>query len=60
MAGYKTILLALEFHADNESLIEKAKSAAEQCQAELFVIHVQELIAAAYTADGFAFNEQLA
>jgi hypothetical protein len=24
------------------------------------VIHVQEPIAAAYTADGFAFNEQLA
>jgi hypothetical protein len=31
MAGYKMILLALDFHADNESLIEKAKSAAEQC-----------------------------
>ena len=60
MAGYKKVLLALDFHADNEVLIEKAKAVADQYQAELFLIHVQEPIAAAYTADGFAFNEQLA
>ena len=60
MAGYERILLALDFHADNAPLIEKAKAAADQYEAKLFVIHVQEPIAAAYTADGFAFNEQLA
>lgn len=60
MVGYKKVLLALDFHADNEELIGKAKAVADQYGAELFVIHVQEPIAAAYTADGFAFNEQLA
>ena len=60
MAGYSNVLLALDFHSDNEALIEKGKAVAEQYGAKLFVIHVQEPIAAAYTADGFAFNEQLA
>ncbi len=60
MAGYNNVLLALDFHVDNEALIAKAKNAAEQYGAKLHVIHVQEPIAAAYTADGFAFNEQLA
>ena len=59
MAGYNRILLALDFHDDNDALIEKRKAVAEQYGAELFAIHVQEPIAAAYTTDGFAFNEQL-
>ena len=59
MALYKKVLLALDFHSDNADIIEKGKTVAAENSAELYLIHVDEPIAVAYAADGFAFNDQI-
>ncbi len=46
--AYKKILLALDFAADNQLIIDKAKEAIEQNDAELLLVHVNEPMAGAY------------
>ncbi len=59
MAMYSKVLMALDFHKDNAQVISKGKQVAEDNGAELFLVHVEEPIAVAYAADGFAANDQI-
>jgi universal stress protein A len=59
MALYKKVLMALDFHNDNAAIVEKGKALVEENGSELYLIHVNEPIAVAYAADGFAFNDQI-
>ncbi len=60
MARYKKILLAVDFHSDNDKLIDKAMEVKDDNGAELALVHVNEPLAAAYTADGMAsWGDQL-
>lgn len=47
--AYKRILLALDFAADNDLIVEKAVQAVQQNNAELLLVHVNEPIMSAYT-----------
>lgn len=40
--AYRKVLLAVDFAADNDEIVEKAVAAAKQNSAELLVIHVNE------------------
>ncbi len=57
--AYSKILLALDFHGDNEELIEKGQDIAKSNGAELFLIHVNEPLAIAYAADGMNWSDQV-
>ena len=59
MALYKKVLMALDFHSDNSAIVEKGEALVKENGAELYLIHVNEPIAVAYAADGFAFNDQI-
>lgn len=59
MAMYQKVLMALDFHSDNAPIIAKGQALVEENGAELYLIHVDEPIAVAYAADGFAFNDQI-
>jgi universal stress protein A len=59
MALYQRVLIALDFHSDNTEIINKGKTLATENGADLYLIHVDEPIAVAYAADGFAFNDQI-
>lgn len=48
--AYKKILLALDFAADNNAIIDKAKTAVAQNNAELLLVHVNQTLSAAYSA----------
>jgi len=54
MARYKKVLLAVDFHSDNRDIIDRAEQVAKDNGAELLLIHVNEPLAVAYTADGMA------
>lgn len=54
MTTYKKILLAVDFHSDNREIVDKAAALVEDNKAELLLIHVNEPLAVAYTADGMA------
>ncbi len=60
MATYQRVLLALDFHFDNEQIIEKALEMKEANDAELFLVHVNEPLGMAYSADGMTWSEQVA
>ena len=49
MARYKRILLAVDFAADNELIIDKATQAVQDNDAELLLVHVNEPMATAYS-----------
>ena len=58
--NYKKILLAVDFHDDNEQIINAALSMVEKSEgAELLLVHVHEPIGMAYSAEGFAWNDQV-
>ena len=48
--AYKKILLALDFAADNDLIIDKAMEAVRQNDAELLLVHVNEPMTSAYSA----------
>lgn len=51
MSGYKHLLLALDFEADNQVLLERAKDLADRYQAGLTLIHVIEIMIPSYAGD---------
>lgn len=57
--AYKKILLALDFHSDNDKIIEKAQEVVADNDAELQLIHVNEPLGMAYSVDGMAWSEQV-
>ena len=59
MATYNKVLIALDFHGDNDQIIEKGKQIAADNGSGLHLIHVNEPITMAYTADGMSFNDQV-
>jgi universal stress protein A len=59
MAMYDKILMALDFHGDNEEIINKGKQLVDDNAAELFLIHVNEPLAVAYAADGMSWSDQV-
>jgi len=59
MAMYSKILIALDFHGDNDEIISKGKQLADENKAELFLIHINEPLAVAYAADGMSWSDQV-
>ncbi len=59
MAMYNKILIALDFHGDNEEIITKGSALAKSNEAELYLIHVNEPLAVAYAADGMSWSDQV-
>jgi len=57
--AYKKVLMALDFHGDNEQIIEKGKQIVEDNQAELFLVHVIEPLAVAYSIDSLSYSNQV-
>lgn len=56
---YQKILLAVDFHEDNETVVETAKDMAGLYGAELHVVHVNEPLGMAYAADGVSWGDQI-
>jgi len=56
---YQKILLAVDFHEDNVSVVETAKDLSELYGAELHVAHVNEPLGMAYAADGVSWGDQI-
>ncbi|MFT6433427.1 MAG: universal stress protein A [Candidatus Azotimanducaceae bacterium] len=56
---YTKILIALDFHADNDEIVEKGLALATSNNAELYFIHVNEPLAVAYGADGMSWSDQV-
>jgi len=56
---YNKILIALDFHGDNDEIISKGKQLASENEAELYLIHVNEPLAVAYAADGMSWSDQV-
>lgn len=59
MNKYQKILLAVNFHADNDKVVDTASTLADLYKAELHVVHVNESIGLAYTPDGVSWGEQV-
>jgi universal stress protein A len=59
MARYKKILLALDFHQDNEEVVSRGIELAKDHGADVFLIHVNEPMAAAYGLDTAAWSAQI-
>ena len=59
MSRYKKILLAVDFHEDNETVVDTAKELAALHQAELHIVHVNEPLGMAYAADGVSWGDQV-
>ena len=56
---YQKMLLAVDFHEDNKQVIDTAKELSSLYGAELHVIHVNEPLGMAYTADGVSWGDQV-
>ena len=56
---YQKILLAVDFHADNQAVIDTASDMVELYQAELMLVHVNEPLGMAYAADGVSWGDQI-
>ncbi len=56
---YQKVLMALDFHGDNDQIIEKGKKLAEDNGAEILLLHVNEPLAMAYSIDGMGFGDQI-
>ena len=59
MSMYNKILIALDFHADNDEIVDKGLSLSKSNDAELYFVHVNEPIAVAYGADGMSWSDQV-
>jgi len=56
---YQKILIALDFHGDNEQILEKGRKLAEDNKAEVVLLHVNEPLAIAYSMDGMGYGDQI-
>jgi len=56
---YQKILIALDFHSDNDQIIEKGRKLVADNQAELLLLHVNEPLTIAYSIDGMAYGDQI-
>ena len=56
---YKKILLAVDFHEDNDIVVDTAKEFTDLYGAELHVAHVNEPLGMAYAADGVNWGDQI-
>lgn len=56
---YKNILLAVDFHDDNATVVETAKDMAELYGATMHLVHVNEPLGMAYAADGVSWGDQV-
>ena len=59
MAKYQRVLLAVDFHSDNDEIVSKAQQVVADDGAELFLIHVNEPVAVAYATDGMSWSDQI-
>ena len=59
MSDYKRILLAVDLFGDGGQIIERAKSMTEANNADLYLIHVNEPITAAYSGNGLGWGDQV-
>lgn len=60
MTVYKKILIAVDFHSDNSEIIAKGREIAEDNAAGIFLIHINEPLAFAYSVDGMSWGDQIA
>ncbi len=56
---YQKILLAVDFHEDNQAVIDVATDMRELYGAELHIVHVNEPLGMAYAADGVSWGDQV-
>ncbi len=56
---YSNILLAVDFHDDNETTIDTATMLAEMNEASLHLVHVNEPIGMAYSPDSLSWGDQV-
>ncbi|MBL4682609.1 MAG: universal stress protein [Pseudomonadales bacterium] len=56
---YQKVLIALDFHGDNDQIIAKGRKLVEDNKAELFLLHVIEPFAMAYSIDGMGYGDQI-
>ena len=59
MSQYKKILIALDLHDDNTQILETGREICEASGAEIYLLHVNEPIALAYTPDGVSWSDQI-
>lgn len=59
MSNYTRVLLALDFHKDNQIIMDKAKKVAADNGAELALLHVIEPLVMAYAADNMSFGQEM-
>ncbi|WP_028115222.1 universal stress protein [Ferrimonas senticii] len=59
MSHYQKVLLAVDFHPDNDAVIAKGHELADKFGAELHLLHVMEPIGAEYTVEGLGFADQI-
>ncbi len=59
MAMYKKILIAVDFHGDNEEIIDKGQELARSNGADLYLLHVNESLMIAYASDGMSWSDQV-
>ncbi|MBV1878439.1 MAG: universal stress protein [Pseudomonadales bacterium] len=60
MASYKKILLALDFHFDNDQIIEKGAQLARDNDAALLLLHVHEPLSMTCAVESMSFSDQIA
>ncbi len=56
---YNKILLAVDFHNDNQVVLDTAKDLQALHEATLSLVHVNEPLGMAYTADGVSWGDQV-
>ncbi len=56
---YQKILLAVDFHEDNQTVVETACDLKDLYRAELHLVHVNESLGIAYAAEGAGWGDQV-
>ena len=56
---YRKILLAVNFHDDNDPVVDRAQMLAEMNRSELHIVHVNEPVGMAYSPDGVSWDDQI-
>ncbi|TKB46504.1 universal stress protein [Ferrimonas sediminicola] len=59
MSFYKKVLVPLDFHDDNERIVAKGKKLADDNNAELFLLHVDESMSDLYLFEAASFSGHL-
>ena len=55
---YQKVLLAVDFHEDNASVVETAKELSELYSADLHVVHVREPLGLSCAVDGLSWVDE--